>query len=241
MKETETDCPVIVITGASQGLGAAIARGFAKRGPCRLALLARREAELQEVAEACQRESGVEAAAFICDVREEASVQTAAAAVVERFGKVDILINNAGYFHAESFLSFSVADFDDQLAVNLRSAFLVSRAFVSGMIARQRGDIVNVGSIAARQAHPGGTGYCAAKAGLDGLSRVMREELKPHGIRVTVVHPGPIATPSWAESGVPEEQLMPPEDVAAAIIDLVHLSSRTVVEEVILRPMRWPE
>jgi len=235
---TDKENRLIVITGASQGLGAAIARRFAMEGPCRLALLARSEDRLKEVAAECARHRGVEAEAIPADVRDEKSVNDAAKRVISSFGAPDVLINNAGIFRGGSFLEFPLADFDELYAVNLRGPFLVSRAFIDGMIRKGAGDIVNIGSVAALGPHPGGTGYCAAKAGLAGLTNVMRKELRPHGIHVTLVHPGAIATPSWDGSGVPAEVMMPPEDVAEAVVALTGLSRRTVVEEIILRPAR---
>lgn len=229
---------VIAITGASQGLGEALAVAFAKAGPCRLALLARRQEKLDAVAASCERFAGVKAVPIICDVTDPASVEKAVGEVYQSFGSIDVLVNNAGQFQGGGFIDFPLPDFDRQLAVNLRSAFIVSQAFVAKMVEQQSGDIVNICSVAALQAHEGGTGYCAAKAGLLGLTRVMREELKNHGIRVTAVHPGAIATPSWDGSGVPDERMMPVEDVAQAVVNLTALSRRSRIEELILRPMQ---
>lgn len=228
--------PVIVVTGASQGIGAAIARAFAARGSCFLALLARREQELEQVAAECRSWAGVRAEAFVCDVTDPEAVGRTARAVGQAGGAVDVLVNNAGHFAAGSFLEYSLADFDQQIAVNLRSALIVSQAFAPGMVERGRGDIVNICSVASLQAHPGGTGYCAAKAGLLGLTRVMREELRTRGVRVTAVLPGATHTPSWEGSGVPRERMMAAEDVAQAVVDVTRLARGTVVEEVVLRP-----
>lgn len=228
--------PVIVVTGASQGIGEAIARAFAARGDCFLVLLARRGKELEEVAADCRSFAGVRAEIFVCDVTDPEQVAGVAAAVGRVAGAVDVLINNAGHFAAGSFLQYTLADFDQQIAVNLRSAFMVSQAFAGGMAERGTGDIVNICSVASLQAHPGGTGYCAAKAGLLGLTRVMREELRTRGVRVTAVLPGATSTPSWDGSGVPESRMMAAGDVARAVVDLTGLGRGTVVEEIVLRP-----
>jgi NADP-dependent 3-hydroxy acid dehydrogenase YdfG len=228
--------PVVLITGASQGIGAAIARTFAKELPgCRLALVARNEKNLKTVARACAK-LGADTEPFVCDVSEEASVAAMADAVKKRFGPVDVLINNAGKFFGAPFLQMKTADFDAQVAANLRSVFLVSQAFVPGMVKRGRGDVFNMSSIAGRQAYPNGAAYCAAKYGVTGLSAVMRAELKDKGVRVCCIHPGATFSPSWSGSGVPEERMMPAEDIARAILDIYRLSRRTVVEEIVLRP-----
>jgi NAD(P)-dependent dehydrogenase (short-subunit alcohol dehydrogenase family) len=232
--------PVVLITGASQGIGAAIAQAFARevRG-VRLALVARNAKKLAAVARACaKRGTKVAAEIFPCDVADERSVAEMAAAVAQRFGALDVLINNAGVFVGAPFTQMSVAEFDRLLATNLRSVFLVSRAFAPAMMKRGRGDIFNLSSIAALTAYPGGAGYAAAKAGVAALSRVMRAELREKGVRVCCVFPGATWSPSWEGAGVPPERMMPAGDVARAFLDVWRLSRRSVVEEIVLRPQR---
>lgn len=228
--------PVVVITGASQGIGAALARSFAQevRG-VRLALVARNVRQLQAVARACGR-LGAEAEVFPCDVADEAAVAAMAAAVVRRFLGVDVLVNNAGVFAGAPFAELAVADFDRIIAANLRSAFLVTRAFVPGMLRRKRGDVFFMSSIAGRGAYPNGAAYCAAKFGVSGLAQVLRAETKGKGVRVCCVYPGATWTPSWAGSGFKPERMMPAADVARAFVDVYRLSRRSVVEEIVLRP-----
>lgn len=230
--------PVVLITGASQGIGAEIAKTFAReiRG-VRLALVARNEKNLRLVATACGK-LGATAETFRCDVSDEASVAAMAAAVNKRFRGVDVLINNAGRFAAAPFTEMSVAQFDGLVAANLRSVFLVSRAFVPAMAKRGRGDVFNMSSIAGLGAYPGGAGYSAAKFGVTGLSKVMRAELREKGVRVCCVYPGATWSPSWEKSGVAPERIMPAADVARAFLDVYRLSRNTVVEEIVLRPQR---
>ncbi|MBI3885222.1 MAG: SDR family oxidoreductase [Opitutae bacterium] len=228
--------PVILITGASQGIGAAIAKHFAEEIPgVRLALVARSAKNLAKVAAACTK-LGATAACFAGDASDEASVAAMAAAVTRRFGTVDVLINNAGKFFGAPFLGLTTADFDAQIAANLRSIFLVSKAFVPAMVKRGRGDVFNMSSIAGLRAYPNGSAYCAAKFGVTGLTQCMRAELKPHGVRVCCVHPGATFSPSWKGSGVPAARMMPAGDLARAILAVCRLSRRTVVEEIVLRP-----
>lgn len=228
--------PVVLITGASQGIGAAIAKTFARevRG-VRLALVARSAGKLATVQRACVK-LGATAEVFACDVSDEKAVTELQRAVTRRFGAVDVLINNAGSFTGGALLDFSVAEFDRLIATNLRSVFLMARAFVPGMVKRGRGDVFNMSSIAGLVAYPGGTGYSAAKFGVTGLSKVMRAELKDKGVRVCCVYPGATWTPSWQESGLTPARMMPAEDIAQAFLDVYRLSRRTVVEEIVLRP-----
>jgi NAD(P)-dependent dehydrogenase (short-subunit alcohol dehydrogenase family) len=229
--------PVILVTGASQGIGAAIARVFAKELPgCRLALVARSEKNLRSVAKSCVKLGAGTAEVFPGDVSKEADVAALAAAVGKRFGVLDVLINNAGVFRAAPFAETSVEDFDQIVAANLRSVFLMARAFVPAMAKRGRGDVFNMSSIAGLAAYPNSAAYCAAKFGVTGLSKVMRAELRKKGVRVCCVHPGATWSPSWSQSGICQERIMPATDVARAFFDIYRLGRRTVVEEIVLRP-----
>ncbi len=230
--------PVILITGASQGIGAAIARVFAReiRG-VRLALVARNKRALATTARACVK-AGATAEIFVCDVADEAAVAAMTAAVTKRFRSVDVLINNAGVFAGAPFAELAVADFDRIVSANLRSAFLVTRAFLPAMTRRGSGDIFFMSSIAGLGAYPNGAAYCAAKFGVTGLAQVLRAETRESGIRVCCVHPGATWTPSWSASGVAEERIMPAADVARAFLDIYRLGRNTVVEEIVLRPQR---
>jgi NAD(P)-dependent dehydrogenase (short-subunit alcohol dehydrogenase family) len=230
--------PVVLITGASQGIGAAIARAYARERPgSRLALVARNLRNLRAVAAECARlDPRGEAAVFRCDTSDEAAVGRMARAVTRRFGTVDTLVNNAGAFEPAPFLDTTVAAFDRMIAVNLRSAFLVTRAFLPAMVERRRGDVLFMSSIAGLGAYPNAAAYCAAKFGLTGLAKVIRAETRAQGIRVCCLHPGATWTPSWAGSGVDPERLMPAEDIARAVLDVFDASRRTVVEDVVIRP-----
>ncbi len=228
--------PVVLVTGASRGIGAAIARAFAAGVPrARLALIARDSRGLASTARACVA-AGATAEVFPCDVADEAAVDAMAAAVARRFRRVDVLVNNAGVFAGAPFAELGVAEFDRIVGANLRSAFLVTRAFLPAMRRRGRGDVFFMSSIAGLGAYPNGAAYCAAKAGVTALARVLRAETKGSGLRVCCVHPGATWSPSWESSGVAPGRMMPAADVARAFLDVWRMSPRTVVEEIILRP-----
>jgi NAD(P)-dependent dehydrogenase (short-subunit alcohol dehydrogenase family) len=236
--------PTVVVTGASQGIGRAVAEGFAREcaragdDPARLALLARSEEKLRDVAEAC-RAAGAEAAGiFRCDVTDDEAVFEAAASVKERFGAPDVVVSNAGLFEPGPLAETSPDQFRRQVSVNLTSAFVVTKAFWDKMTARGSGHLFYTASIAARTAYAGGAAYGAAKAGLVNLAAVAREETKDDGVRVTTLLPGATRTPSWDGTDLPDERFMPPEDVAKALLGAWRLSERSVVEEVVLRPQQ---
>ncbi|MEO1077528.1 MAG: SDR family oxidoreductase [Bacteroidota bacterium] len=226
---------IVVVTGASQGIGAAIAEAFAAEHGAQVGLLARSRAKLEAIATRC-RARGATAEAFVCDVTDDAAVAQAAEAVSARFGAPDVLVNNAGQFQPGALLDTDAAAFRQQVEVNLTSAFLVTHAFLPSMVERGRGHVFFMASVASLQAYPGGAAYCAAKHGLLGLARVVREETKPLGVRVTTLLPGATLTPSWDGTDLPPDRLMPPEDIAHAVVDAWRLSDRTVVEELVLRP-----
>ncbi len=227
--------PTVVVTGASQGIGQAVAEAFAQEPEARLALVARSQDKLDAVAAQC-RARGAEAAVFPCDVTDDAAVHRTAATILARWGAPDVLVNNAGLFQPGAVRETTAELFRRQVAVNLTSAFVVTQAFLEAMVAQGRGHLFYMASVASIRAYEGAAAYCAAKHGLLGLARVVREETKALGLRVTTLLPGATLTPSWDGVDLPEARFMPPEDVARALVDIYHLSDRTVVEEILLRP-----
>lgn len=228
--------PVILITGASHGIGAAIAEAFAMHVPePRLALVARTEAKLEAVARRCAA-AGADAAIFPCDLTDDEAALQMAEDVVAELGLPEVLVNNAGSFRPGGVVEMKPQDFRQQIDANLTSAFLVTHAFLKGMLVRGHGDIFFTASVASVKGYPRGVAYGAAKHGLLGLARALREETRESGIRVTALIPGATYTASWAGSGLPEERFMPPEDIARMVLSIYQMSDRTVVEEVLLRP-----
>ena len=226
---------IAVVTGASQGIGRAIAEEFSTRDEANVALVARTESKLEAVAASC-RERGGTPLAVPTDVTDDAAVADMAAAVEDEWGPPDVLVNNAGAFTYAPLDELTAEGFRDQIDVNLTGAFAVTKAFLPAMRERESGHLFFMGSVASIMAYPGNAGYCAAKHGLRGLARVVREETKDEGVRVTTVLPGATDTPTWEGADIPKERFMAPEDVAQSVVDAYHLSDRTVLEELLLRP-----
>jgi NAD(P)-dependent dehydrogenase (short-subunit alcohol dehydrogenase family) len=227
--------PIVVITGASQGIGAATAHAFSKLSHSKLILLARNEVALREVAASC-RANGAEADYFVCDVTHEESVKQTALTVLEKWGTPDILVNNAGVFSQTAFLNSDVAQLRSQLEANVVSAYLVTQAFINSMLGRGAGDIFFLCSIASLKAYGDTVLYTTAKHALLGFARGLREELKMRGIRVTAIMPGATLTPSWDGVNVPAEKFIPAADIANIIVNTHLLDKRTDVEEIVIRP-----
>ncbi|PAP79583.1 oxidoreductase [Rubrivirga sp. SAORIC476] len=225
---------LVLVTGASRGIGAAVAEAFAARGD-RLALVARDADALAEVARRCA-EAGGDARVFVCDVTDGAAVDALAASVRDWAGTPDVVVNNAGLFEPGGILETSPEAFRRQMEVNVVSAFLVTRAFLAAMRARGSGRILMMGSVASIRGYPGGAAYGAAKHALLGLARSVRQEMLGTGVSVTTLLPGATRTGSWDGTDLPDDRFMPPEDIARVAVEVATLSGRTVVEEVLLRP-----
>ena len=226
---------IAVVTGASQGIGRAIAEAFSARDAAKVALVARTRPTLNTVAEACRTRGG-EPLVVPADVTDDEDVAEMADTVIDEWGVPDVLVNNAGMFEHAPLDELTLEDFRGQIDVNLTGAFAVTQAFLPAMRTRGSGHLFFMGSVASIMAHPGNAGYCAAKHGLRGLARVVREETKDEGLRVTTVLAGATDTPTWAGVDLPEDRFMAPEDVAQSVVDAYHLSDRTVLEELLLRP-----
>jgi 3-oxoacyl-[acyl-carrier protein] reductase len=187
---------IALVTGASQGIGRACALELARAGAT-VALAARNEAKLAAVAAEIEAAGG-QAAAFALDVSSEESIKAGAKAVIERFGKVEILVNNAGITRDGLVMSMKRADWDDVLGTNLTGAFLLTQALLRPMLKNRWGRIVNISSVVGRTGQAGQANYAASKAGLIGLTRSMAREFASRGITVNAVAPGYIETPMTA-------------------------------------------
>lgn len=229
----------VVITGASKGIGKAIAEKFAAAGH-RLYLCARNQAQLEETVSELQRNfpaSAVQALPVDISTKENALYfadwilqQTAES------GGPEILVNNAGTFIPGSISSEEDGTLEKMLAVNLYSAYYTTRPLLPRMIEKSRGHIFNICSIASLHAYKNGGAYSISKFALLGFSRNLREELKPHGIKVTAVLPGAVYTDSWKGSGVPEQRIMEATDIATLVYTATTLSPQAVIEDIVIRP-----
>ncbi len=229
---------VAVITGASRGTGLAIARRLGQLG-ARLALCARDRTVLDSAATELRKE-GFEALGIPTDVTREEEVDRFFREVRERIGAVDILVNNAGVGIFRPAHELSSSDWDRVMDTNLKSVFLCSRAAVPEMLARRSGHIINISSLAGKNAFANGGVYCASKWGLQGLSACMAEDLRSHGIRVSTICPGTVQTDFSPHAGKSPEKMLQPVDVAHAVGMLVTQSPQSFISEVLLRPTQKP-
>jgi NAD(P)-dependent dehydrogenase (short-subunit alcohol dehydrogenase family) len=185
---------VVLVTGASRGLGRAMALALAEAG-ADVGLAGRSAPDLERTAEEAAR-LGVRAEVFHAEMREARDIEALTAAVIDAFGRIDVLVNNAGISGAEkTVVDLTPEDWDEVLAVNLRGPALCARAVARTMVARRQGRIINIASIAALTPVARLAPYCASKAGLVQLTRVMALELARHNVQVNAVCPGYFATP----------------------------------------------
>ena len=187
---------IALVTGASQGIGRACALELARAGAT-VALAARNEAKLAAVAAEIDAAGG-QAAAFALDVASEESIKAGTKAVLGRFGKVEILVNNAGITRDGLTMMMKRADWDDVLGTNLTGAFLLTQALIRPMLKNRWGRIVNISSVVGRTGQAGQVNYAASKAGLIGMTRSLAREVASRGITVNSVAPGYIETPMTA-------------------------------------------
>ena len=228
-----------VVTGGGRGIGAAIAQRLAGLGAATV-ICGRRAEALQQTAKEIKQRGG-RCEAWPCDVTNYSSVEAFAGRVQKTFGRVDILVNNAGIGGFGGPLHTMPPDqWDPLLNTNLRGVFYCIRAFAPLLISGGGGDIVNISSIAGKNALPGGAAYAASKWGLNGLSYSVAEELRGHNIRVAVVCPGSTHTELSPHQGKDPNKMLQPEDVADVVAMMVTQARRAFTSEVVLRPTQKP-
>jgi len=237
--KTSLNGHVAVITGAGRGIGAAIATGLTSLGAVAV-LCGRTGAPLEATATSIARDGG-KAEVAECDVTDLRSVEGIAAHVEATYGRIDILINNAGVGgYAGPLHQLPPASWERILNTNLRGVYFCIRAFAPLMIRAARGHIINISSLAGKNALPNGAAYAASKWGLNGLSYSVAEELRAYNIRVSVVCPGSVDTELSPHAGKDKSKMLQPEDVAHAVAMLVTQAPQSFVSEILLRPTQKP-
>lgn len=226
-----------VVTGATEGIGRALASALGRAG-ARVALCARTEPRVRATVEELERE-GVDAVGMRCDVSVPADVDAFAAFVRRERGDPAVVVNNAGIGIMKNLADLTVEEWDRTMGVNVRSLFLVTRAFLPGLLRAGNGAVVNIASLAGKNGIEGGTAYCASKHAVLGFSKALIPEVRRQGVRVIAVCPGSVATPFMDKQDrmrPNRERVLRAEDVAQAVVAALVLPDRAMLSELDLRP-----
>jgi 3-oxoacyl-[acyl-carrier protein] reductase len=227
---------VALITGASRGIGRAIAHQLASLGAS-VSICGRDRSALEDSAQALAK-TGVPVHFQIADITKPLDIADLVAKTEAKLGPITVLVNNAGIGLFGPAHEKTEADWDRVLDTNLKSVFLVSRAIAPSMIRRGSGDIINISSLAGKSTFAGGGIYCASKWGVVGLSGCMAEDLREHGIRVSVICPGSVATEFSGRGAKDATRALGPEDLAHAVKAIVTQGPRSFLSAIDLRPLR---
>ncbi|MBV9608591.1 MAG: SDR family oxidoreductase [Acidobacteria bacterium] len=230
---------VAVVTGGGRGIGAACARKLAELGGTTV-ICGRSLRTLDQTANLISKAGG-RCEPVECDVSDWNSVQEFAAKVKRSFGRTDVLVNNAGIGAFSTPLhELPPEQWDKVINTNLRGPYFMIRAFAPMMIEAKHGDIINISSLAGKNALPNGAAYAASKWGLNGLSYSVAEELRAHRIRVTVICPGSTQTTLSPHAGKDSGRMLQPEDVAHIVAMVVTQAPQSFASEILLRPTQKP-
>ena len=228
---------VALVTGGSRGIGLAIARRLTKLGA--LVCICGRDAAHLEAAAAELKRDGAKILAVPADVSRASDIRNLVEKAQRELGPIEILINNAGTYRSGPIHQLAESDWDVVLDTNLKSVFLVSGAVIPYMIERKRGHIINISSLAGKNAFAGGGIYCASKWGLQGLTACMAEDLRAYGIRVASICPGTVATDFSPHTGRDTSKMLQADDVAHAVESLLTPVSYTHLAPAALRSSRF--
>lgn len=222
-----------IVTGATKGIGKAIVELLAQQG-FNVAFCARTAADVEAFQQELESKYQGKFLGKAVDMSDKKAVKDFGATIKQEWKEVEILVNNAGVFIPCPLTEEDTEDaFETMIDLNLYSAYYLTQAILPLMLNQQRGHVFNMCSIASIM--PYGA-YAVSKHALLGFSRVLREEVKDKGVRVTAVLPGATYTASWDGTDLPKERFMKAEDIAQSLWDIYKLSQQTVVEEIILRP-----
>jgi 3-oxoacyl-[acyl-carrier protein] reductase len=226
-----------LITGATEGIGRATAFALGRAG-YRVGVCARTESKVRTLVKELEGD-GIQAAGAAADVGNPDQVGAMVETVTGALGEVGVLVNNAGVLIARPFEELTLDDWDTTMSTNVRSLYLVTRAVLPGMRRRREGSIVNVASLAGKNAFVNGTAYAASKHAVVGFSRALMLEVRKENIRVIAVCPGSVDTSMIRDQPMLKtdpDRIMKPEDVAATILHALTLPERAMVSELDIRP-----
>lgn len=225
---------IAVITGGTEGIGRAIVKKLIHDG-YQIFTCARHERALIELKQTLETPN-CKITFQVADLSHKKDVLKFAD-LVKQHKRLDVLVNNAGVFLGGAIKDEPDTNLEQLIATNLYSAYYLTKALLPLMCEQESGTIINICSIASLTAYAGGASYAISKHALLGFSRSLRAELKSDAIRVSTILPGATYTRSWSASGLPPERFMPAEDVAELVATICKLSPRTVVEDIVLRPL----
>ncbi|MBS3915497.1 MAG: SDR family oxidoreductase [Bacteroidetes bacterium] len=226
----------LIITGASRGIGKSTALKFAGN-QFDVAFCGRNKEDLSALENQLKSMFDGNFKGFVADLRDKQAVKEFGKNAIDFLGGCDVLVNNAGIFVPGSIENDEDGIFEDQLAINLHSYYHLTRAVLPALKLGKRPHIFNMCSIASIKAYPNGGSYCISKFAVYGLTKVLREELKPAHIGVTAILPGATLTESWGESTEPATRFMRTTDIADAIWAAYSINEHTVMEDIIMRPV----
>jgi len=225
-----------LVTAATKGIGRAIAVAFAQEG-VNLAICSRNSADLLVFKkELSEISPGIKVFTAVADCSIKQEVLAFAASAERELGDIGIIINNAGAYRQSSILDDDESVFEKQINANLMPAYELYRYFGKKMIAAATGHIFNICSVASVNPIPEAGTYSVAKYAILGLTKVMRQEMQPYGVKVSAIIPGSTLTDSWKDIPVDKDKMVLPEDVASAIINIYKMSAGANVDEIIIKP-----
>jgi NAD(P)-dependent dehydrogenase (short-subunit alcohol dehydrogenase family) len=225
------------VTGSTKGIGRAIAEELLRAG-ARVTISARNEGEVKSAASDLEKDHPKRVLGRRCDVRREDDVKALFEETERTFGGVDILVNNAGVGFFKNLEEMSLTDWNSVIETNLTGVFLCSRAAIPRMRKRGGGYILNISSLAGRNAFPQATAYNASKFGLNGMSEALMQEVRYDNIRVSYLMPGSVATEFGRGSTQKSEWALQPADVAEVVMDLLRSPARALYSRVEMRPSK---
>jgi 3-oxoacyl-[acyl-carrier protein] reductase len=228
---------VAIVTGATRGIGHAIAAALNSAG-AQVVVAARRDRDVQAVAQELTKQ-GTRAHGVVCDVRKYEDCQRLVSSAIDAFGRIDILINNAGIGTFAPVEQMSVEDWHRTIETNLNSLFYLCHEAMPHLKNARGAWIINIGSLAGKNAFPGGAAYNASKFGVIGFSEALMQEVRKDDIRVSYIMPGSVAT-EFGGSADHSAWKIQPDDIAELVMDLLRMNPRTLPSRIEVRPSKPP-